>query len=120
MSIKIKAGTRFKLPVTFEDVNFAYIRAIEFMFKQNETGDPVKTAYWSRDGESRDAEAVAGEDNMILVSFSREDSYLFTQNEMFFIDTRIYYDGTDENPYTPIVRVRMNNTLFQSGEEATP
>jgi len=118
MSVKIKAGTIFVLPVKIEDVNFEHIEAVEFLFKQAETGETLKTAYWSREGESRDAELVEDEP-IILVRFEREDSYLFQQEEMFFMDTRIHYYGTDINPYTPLVRVRMNQTLFVSGEEVT-
>lgn len=118
MSIKIKAGTCFNLPVEIQDSNFENIEAVEFMLKQSENGDPVKTAYWSKNGESRDAERISGE-NVILINFSRDDSYLFRQNDMFFLDTRIHYINSDTNPYTPIVRVRLRNTLFKSGEEAS-
>lgn len=117
MSIKIKAGTNFVLPVEIEDENFSQITAIEFLFKQTENGDTLKTAYWSRSGGSRDASLKSGE-NTILVKFTREDTYLFKQDEMFYMDTRIHYYGTSDNPYTPIVRMRMNRTLFADGEEA--
>ena len=118
MAIKIKAGTTFVLPVEFEDNNFDKIEAIEFLFKQTESGETLKTAYWSRDGESRDAVLIDGTQE-IAVRFSREDTYLFQQDENFFIDTRIHYTYTDENPYTPILRLRMNMTLFSEGEEVT-
>lgn len=119
MAVKIKAGTIFVLPVKIEDENFEYIESIEFLFKQNENGETLKTAYWSKNGECRDAQQIEDE-NIILVRFNREDSYLFQQKEMFFLDTRIHYEGTDINPYTPLVRVRMNQTLFVSGEEVSP
>lgn len=118
MSLKIKAGTSFVLPVKIEDTNFDHIEAIEFIFKQMETGNTLKTAYWSREGESRDAQLLDDEP-IILVRFVREESYLFRQEEQFFMDTRIHYYGTDMNPYTPIVRVRMRQTLFVEGEEVT-
>jgi len=118
MAIKIKAGTNLSLPLEIVDKNFAMIEAIEFLFKQTENGDTLKTAYWSRDGESRDAVLITGTQK-VTVRFSREDTYLFRQNENFFIDTRIHYDDTDENPYTPILQLRMNPTLFAEGEEVT-
>ena len=116
MSVKIKAGTCFVLPVTIEDAHFSDIEAIEFLFKQTEDGETVKTAHWVRDGESTDAEQ-RGNENVILILFSRDDTYLFRQNEMFFLDTRIHYSGAITNPYTPIVQLRMNRTLFAQGEE---
>jgi len=121
MAFRIKAGTSFSLPIIIDDDNFELISEIEFMFKQEEDDDDgaaLKTALWSRDGESRDCTKKADE-NLIYIKFRREDTYLFEQGEDFFMDTRIHYAGTDENPYTNIVRFRMNNTLFESGEEAT-
>ena len=118
MAIKIKAGTNLSLPLDIIDDKFNSISAIEFLFKQTEGGDTLKTAYWSRDGESRDATLITGTQK-VAVRFSREDTYLFRQNENFFIDTRIHYDDTDENPYTPILQLRMNPTLFAEGEEVT-
>lgn len=115
-TLKIKAGTNLSLPLEIVDKNFAMIEAIEFLFKQTENGDTLKTAYWSRDNESRDAVLITGTQT-IAIKFSREDTYLFQQDENFFIDTRIHYYDTDENPYTPIVRQRMSMTLFAEGEE---
>ena len=119
MSVRIKAGTNFALPVKIEDADFPRISGIEFMFKQAESGETLKSAYWSRDGLSRDASKKDGDDNIIIVTFSREDSYLFTQDEMFFMDTRIHYDDTEMNPCTNMVRLMMRSTLFQSGEEVS-
>ena len=118
MALKIKAGTNLSLPLDIIDDKFNSISAIEFLFKQTENGETLKTAYWSRDGESRDAMLITGTQK-VTVRFSREDTYLFRQNENFFIDTRIHYDDTDENPYTPILQLRMNPTLFAEGEEVT-
>jgi len=119
MSIKIKAGTHFILPVTIEDPAFEDISAIEFLFKQNKSGETLKTAYWSAEGECRDAQRKEGE-NTILVSFSRDDSYLFRQNATFYLDTRIHYNESETNPYTKIVALTMNETLFSPGEEVGP
>lgn len=116
MSVKIKAGTCFVLPVTIDDAHFSDIEAIEFLFKQTENGETIKTAYWSKEGPSRDA-SQRGAENVILVDFSREDTYLFLQDEMFFMDTRIHYTGSEQNPPTNIVQLRMNRTLFSEGEE---
>lgn len=119
MAIKIKAGTNFVLPITFEDANFGDISVIEFLFKQDKNGDTLKTAYWSADGSSRDAQRKEGE-NIILINFSRDDSYLFRQNAQFFMDTRIHYNESPTNPYTRIVPIMMNETLFRKGEEVVP
>ena len=116
MSVKIKAGTNFVLPVEIEDSNFNSISAIEFLFKQTMTGEALKTAYWSANGQSRDASQKPGE-RTILVSFSREDSYKFAQNKVFFMDTRIHYEGSVENPFTKVISLNMSETLFAEGEE---
>lgn len=116
MAVKIKAGTNFVLPVIIEDNNFAMISAIEFVFTQTEGGDTLKSAYWSREGESRDA-MQDGSSNTILVQFSMADTYRFKQNGQFCMDTRIHYYDSENNPYTSIVYLTMNKTLFKSGEE---
>lgn len=116
MAVKIKAGTNFALPVIIEDDNFAMISSIEFVFTQTENGDTLKSALWSRDGESRDA-SQDGTSNTILVNFSMADTYLFKQNAVFYMDTRIHYTDSVDNPFTRIVPLTMNKTLFKSGEE---
>lgn len=116
MSVKIKSGTTFVLPVEIQDRNFDQISAIEFLFKQTMNGKTLKTAYWSKDGASRGCVKRAGQ-NVILVSFSRSDSYLFKQNAIFYMDTRIHYTGTETNPYTKIISLQMRDTLFAEDEE---
>ena len=119
MSVKIKAGTCFVLPVTIEDDYLEEIEAIEFLLKQIDTGGTIKTAYWSKEGQCRDAERISGE-NTFIISFSMEDSYLFQQDEMFYLDTRIHHQNSNTNPFTNIVRVRLHCTLFAPGEEVGP
>lgn len=116
MAVKIKAGTRFSLPVIIEDDNFSHISAIEFLFTQTENGDTIKTAYWSRNGVSRDC-GYNALTNEFTVDFSVADTYLFTQGRPFFLDTRIHYDNSDDNPYTRIISMTMDKTLFKEGEE---
>lgn len=119
MSVKIKAGTNCFLPVKIESSNFSGISAIEFLFKLNKNGDTLKTAYWSAEGASRDAQKKSGE-NTILVSFSRADTYLFRQNAPFYMDTRIHFNDSDDNPPTKVITLTMNETLFSDGEEVGP
>ena len=117
-AIKIKAGTCFALSVTIDDEKFNDISVIEFLFKQNKGGQTLKTAIWRKYGESRDAYQDSTS-NVITVVFSREDSYLFKQNEIFFMDTRIHYVDVETNPVTDIVQLRMSETLFSEGEEVS-
>lgn len=116
MSIKIKAGTNFILPVKIECSNFSDISAIEFLFKQSKNGGTLKTAYWSSSGTNRDAQKKSDE-NTILVFFSNSDTYLFRQNEPFFMDVRIHYSDSVINPFTKIITLIMRETLFSDGEE---
>lgn len=119
MAVKIKAGTNFILPVEIHDPNFANISAIEFLFTQDMKGNALKTAYWSRDGQSRDAAKSNDKANTVLVSFAREDTYKFKENATFYMDTRIHYTDSNTNPYTKIVSMQMSETLFADGEEVT-
>lgn len=117
----MKAGTNFTLPVTIKSstIPFENICGIEFLFKQAKTGKAKKTAYWSRDGNSRGCVKLPNEAKF-LVEFSREDTYRFYQNEVFFLDVRIHLDGTLDNPQTNIVPIHMSETLFAEGEEVSP
>jgi len=118
MATYLKTGLTLSLPIEIIDDNFDTISAIEFVFTQTENGEALKTAYFSRDDDCRDAMLVEGT-QIINIKFSREDTYLFQQDEEFFCDTRITRYGTDENPVTPILRLRMNRSLFKSGVEVT-
>jgi hypothetical protein len=117
MSVKIKAGTNFQLPVVFEGISLSDVASIEFIFTQTMTGDTIKSAIWVNEGASRDA--IQQDGRTILVNFSRDDSYLFKENATFYMDTRIHYSGSDTNPYTKIIGLQMNETLFKAGEEVT-
>ena len=119
MSGKIKAGTKVAVPITINDDDFDSISAIEFLFAQSKNGEALKTAYWSREGESRDCFLIEGTYD-IGVIFTRDNTYLFRQNAPFFLDTRIHYSDSEYNPETPIVQLTMNQTLFAKGEEVGP
>lgn len=118
MDAKFKAGTVFTLPVEFEDAHFADVSEIEFLFKQTMRGETLKSALWSRDGESRDA-ALVPDTTTVNVFFTMDDSYLFWQGLEFLMDTRIHYPNTPDNPFTAIIKIKMEPTLFAQGEEVT-
>ena len=117
MAIKIKQGTNMVLPVRIDDRDFENITGIEFIFKQEpHCHGAIKTAYWSADGISRDAQRKSGE-RVILVRFSRSDTYRFKPNALFYMDTRIHYNESEDNPYTPVIAMRMTESLFEEDEE---
>ena len=116
MGAILKAGTNFPLAVKFEDDHFSDIAEIEFIFKQTRRGEAIKTALWSRDGESHDA-ALAPDTTIVNVYFTQEDTFRFVQDSDFYMDTRIHYADTNENPHTPILKLRMDPTLFEPDGE---
>lgn len=118
MAVKIKAGTHFSLPVIIEDDNFDHISSVEFLFTQTENGETIKTAYWSKYGICRDC-GYDSTTKTFTVVFTLADSYLFTQGRTFFMDTRVHYDNSDDNPYTRIITLTMDKTLFKDGEVIT-
>ena len=118
MAAKTKAGTCFALPLEIEDSDFDRIEAIEFVFKQNENGEALKTAYFSRDGACKSCMKGEGE-HEILVEITREESYLFRQDEEYIMDCRIHYEDSDYNPYTKPVKFFMDKTCFRRGEEVS-
>ena len=118
MSSKLKPGTTVLLPVKIDDPDFEHIAAIEFIFKQNATscGEAIKTAYWTPDGTCLNAQRKRGE-RVILVRFTREETYKFKRNATFYMDTRIRYQDAETNPITTPVALQMRDTLFEPGEE---
>lgn len=120
MAVKLKGGFRATLPIKIVNFDINDADSIEFMFKQKQkdTADVLKTALWVNGAETEDVYTVTGEDNVIYVRFTQEDTYNFKRGAPFYVDTRINVHGAYDNPLTPIVSTDMNLTLFGEGEAA--
>ncbi len=103
------------MPVKLNNLDLADVSYIEFVFKlsKSNTAEAVKTSLWKSDGTG---DAVTGEDDVILIPWSREDTYKIPEGRTFYFHARVHYANTDDNPYVPIVTLRMGSSLFNEDE----
>ena len=118
---RVKQGTAHRLAVTFsgnsDDFSLDTIERIEFIFKQQRSKDApaIKTVVWDAGG-SGGALRIPGT-NTVSVPFSEEDTYKFKSGKPFYMDTKIYIEGSGDNPPTNVVPLTMNDTLFAEVQE---
>ena len=90
------------------------ISRIEFVFKQkNYNGFPaIKSNVWPDD-----CTRQAGQ-NIILIPWTREETYKFLGGETLYMDTRITLRDSTDQPQTEILALKMSPTLFQEVDGA--
>ena len=113
----MKQGINIHMPVRFTDIDLEDVQQIEFVFKKinSASAEAIKTARWKSDG-TGDAETKPNTTNVVLVPWTRSETYLFPENKFFYMDTRITMIGSTDNPPTNIVAMRMHPTLFEEGD----
>ncbi len=121
----MKQGTYNHLCVTFDGLDLTEVSQIDFVFTQTKEGPILKECSYL--GSPATPEDVELDNGVFKIPFSREDTYLFKPGTAFYMDTRVYYTEEsqrgDDNPWTPIVLLRMDPTLFDrvdNAEEVTP
>lgn len=105
----MKQLTHNLLKMNFHGIVFDDVEKIEFAFAQNIGDSPLKTAVFPSET------AVIISDSMIGIVWTQEETALFEPNKQFYADTRITMKETEYQPETPIVRLKMNPTLFEQG-----
>lgn len=106
----MKQQTRNLLKVHFRGIDLNTVSKIEFAFSQDIGKKPLKTATYPGEG------TILVTDGMIGVAFSPEETALFTAGRHFYADTRITLKDSTYQPETPIVKLKMNPTLFERGD----
>ena len=107
----MKQGTQFALPVEI-GMSLDEVSRIEFVFKQKSCkGFPaIKSNVWP-DGYTRQA----GQ-HLILIPWTRAETYKFMGGEMLYMDTRITLRDSTDQPQTEILALKMSPTLFQEAD----
>ena len=103
----MKQYTKSLMKLNFEGIDMSQVEKIEFAFSQEIGQPPLKTAEYPSDG----AGLMYG--NMIGVVWKPEETALFKPDKYFYIDTRITLGDSPYQPETPIIKVKMNPTLFE-------
>ncbi len=97
------------LPVEFGGVSLDDVAKIEFLFRQQSA---ARTVLYPSD------EAVRLENSSVIqVMWTPEQTAQFSSAYEVELDTRITLNGTAVNPETPIVRFKINRSLFKAGED---
>lgn len=93
--------------MNFSGVDISAVSKIEFAFSQEVWEKPLKTAEYP----NKDAIHIA--DNLFGIVWTAEDTKKFEAGKEFYCDTRISLKGTSYQPETPILKLKMNPTLFE-------
>ena len=105
----MKQLTHNLLKMEFHGIILDDVEKIEFAFSQKVGEAPLKTAVFPSET------AVLVTDSMIGVVWTAEETALFEPDKQFYADTRITMKNTEYQPETPIIRLKMNPTLFEQG-----
>lgn len=109
----MKQGIRSTLAVKINNLSAKSVERIEFLFKasNDQASEPLKTSVYPGD-----VTLSRTDNNTFLVPFLPEETYRFQAGKTFYMDTKVYLKGMQDNPETPIMRIIMNKTLFGEGE----
>ena len=107
-------GMNSTLKVHFEDIDTSILESIEFIFKQYNKNDAeaIKYVMWSLANDSEDAFIIDGDLTNFYIPFTKEETFKFIPGKKFFIDARIHYADTFDNPHVPVVAINMLPGLF--------
>ena len=103
----MKQLTHNLLKMNFNGIDLSNVSKIEFAFSQNVGGTPLKVAEYPSEGTQLIAE------NLIGIVWTKEETDLFEAGKWFYADTRITMKDSEYQPETPIVKLKMNPTLFE-------
>ena len=103
----MKQLTNNVLKVNFNGIDFNDVKKIEFAFSQNIGEKPLKIE------EYPSVNVTHLMDNQVGVFWDLADTKLFKADEYFYCDTRITLNDSITQPETPILKLKMNPTLFE-------
>lgn len=106
----MKQLTHNLLKMNFQGISLEDVSKIEFAFSQEIGKPPLKTAVYPADSCT-----MKLSDNQVGVVWTQEETALFKSDMYFYADTRITMADTEFQPQTPIVKLRMEETLFEKG-----
>lgn len=103
----MKQLTKNLLKINFKGIDLTDVSKIEFAFSQNIGDSPLKVETYPGDN------VISVSDNSLGVVWTTADTALFKAGQHFYADTRITMSGSEYQPETPILKLRMNPTLFE-------
>lgn len=111
-------GMNSTLKVHFLDIETSILDSIEFIFKQENKNDAKMKKYvvWNRNLVTDDVYTLDDDLTNFYIPFTKEDTFNFKPNKDFFIDARIHYIDTFDNPHVKVVGIPMLSGLFGEGD----
>ena len=103
----MKQLTKNLLKMIFTGIDLNEVSKIEFAFSQEIGKAPLKVAEYPSE------KVTLISDNMVGVEWTPEETALFGADKYFYADTRITLNNSKYNPETPIIKLKMNQTLFE-------
>lgn len=109
-----KQGTTFSLAVDFTGLDLDQAERIEFIFRRGPTNASplIKRCSWP--GEAAREEGGS----RILVPWAAAETWLVPGDGTFYLDTRITFRDSTDQPQTEILALKMSPTLFQEVDGA--
>ena len=106
------------LKVHFRDIDTSILESIEFIFKQDNRNDVEAQKYvvWNIGEESDDVFTIDDDLTNFYIPFTIEETFKFRPGKNFFIDARIHYMDTFDNPHVKVVPINMLPGLFGKGD----
>lgn len=104
--LNVKRGTTPTLEIKFNNIDFADVKAIDFVFKhqKSESGRVIVEKKYPDDGTCKDG--------VVKLRFTESETRKFTSGSVVYMDTRIILsDGSI--PETSIAEFNVNPTLFE-------
>lgn len=103
----MKQLTTNLLRFNFLGVDLAQVSKVEFAFSQDIGETPLKVESYPG------GDVIKISDTSLGVKFSADDTALFEAGQYFYADTRITMTGSEYQPETVIMKLKMNPTLFE-------
>lgn len=112
-------GMNTTLKIHMIDLHTDILESIEFIFKQENknSAQAIKYVVWRRGQEDDSVYTIDDDMENFYIPFTIDDTFLFTPGKKFFVDARVHYMDTFDNPKVPVASIDMEPGLFGKGDE---
>lgn len=113
-------GMNATLKIHMIDLHTDILESIEFIFKQENKNEApaIKYEVWVNGQESERVYILDDDLEYFYIPFTKEETFDFKPGKNFYVDARIHYTDTFDNPKVPVVPVMMDTGLFGKVDES--
>lgn len=115
----MEKGMHTTLRVSVTGADTTRLSSIEFIFKQKPKNDAdmLKYVVWENGVEKEDVYILNDDLTTFYIPFTPEDTYAFKADAPFYIDARIHYTDSLDNPPVNLASINMTSGLFGEGDD---